>query len=297
MLRDRLPQLGETENREQHKKDERRRRRRLFPGLRFGCPCCPRWVLCGPPTLKMVKIPGRSYRITDAETGIPVRIAIDEFLIGRTEVTQEQYRTVTGEDPSIQKGPKRPVENVTWWDAIRFCNLLSLSEGLSTCYELSSGQLDRERNGYRLPTEAEWLLAAGDISKVKDSDANIGRLEKSTVKLMSMSRKGTSTVGAYAPNAYGLHDMVGNVWEWCSDSNNPVCRRTRQFQNPVGSLWSAERVLRGGSFLTINRNWNKGSGPRCDRTSGVNLRGSAFAGPHDPLPAAIRRMARNCSSS
>ena len=96
---------------------------------------------------KFVTIPATSYDIVDSVTGMKVTIFISEFLISKTEVTQEEFFEVMHFNPSYNQGDKKPVENVTWWQAIRYCNLKSKSDQLQPCYDLSTGECDFSRNG------------------------------------------------------------------------------------------------------------------------------------------------------
>ena len=104
----------------------------------------------------LVRVPARGYEVTDQITSLKLRISVSEFLMGTTEVTQRQYREITSSNPSVYAGDTRPVENVSWWDAIRYCNLRSAKEGLPTCYNLVTGEegwaapdivCQRKRNG------------------------------------------------------------------------------------------------------------------------------------------------------
>src|SRR5689334_23090949 len=112
----------------------------------------------------LVRIPAHEYDPEDGRTGIKVHVRIDAFEISPTEVTEAEFESVIGFNPSQYRGADLPVENVSWWDAIRYCNLRSIREGLRPAYDLSTGRCDQHANGYRLPTEAEWVLAAGASS-------------------------------------------------------------------------------------------------------------------------------------
>src|SRR5215472_10778404 len=123
-------------------------------------------VLCAAATSQeMVRVPAGGFEVVDQVTTLKLRVTVSEFLIGATEVTQKEYEEVTGVNPSFYKGADRPVENVSWWDAIRYCNLRSLREKLTPCYDLASGRRSPSCAGYRLPTEAEWTRAAGPLAK------------------------------------------------------------------------------------------------------------------------------------
>ena len=150
------------------------------------------------------------------------------FYMGKYEITQEQWEGVMGNNPSSNKGAKLPVTNLSWNDCQEFIKKLKA----------------KTRSGYRyrLPTEAEWEYAcrAGKTTaysvgaSLTNIDANI-------------SGSSTKAVGSYKPNAFGLYDMHGNVWEWCEDwyENYPAGTAT----DPKGPGTEGSRVLRGGSFV------------------------------------------------
>ena len=110
----------------------------------------------------LVEIPGTRFQTKDALTGVDVTVALDRFLMSPTETTQREFEDVMGYNPSFHRGSDLPVESVSWWEAIRYCNLRSVKENFEPCYNLASGACDLRRNGYRLPTEAEWSHAASD---------------------------------------------------------------------------------------------------------------------------------------
>jgi len=166
----------------------------------------------------LVRIPATSYDVEDPLTGVKVTVSIDEFLISPTEVTQREFQDITNSNPSFYKGEESPVENVSWWDAIRYCNLRSVKDGLDSCYNLVTGECDLTRNGYRLPTAAEWSYANGQNSvdpKKAHEYANIGSTDTTHSELLikAVRETGTRKVASYPPNRFGLYDMTGNVWE------------------------------------------------------------------------------------
>ena len=147
------------------------------------------------------------------------------FYMGKYEVTQEQWEAVMGKNPSEDKGRKLPVTNVSWEDCQEFIK-----------------KLNKETDGgYRLPTEAEWEHAcrAGTSTAYSYGD----NLSKSDANIYGASIK---AVGSYKPNAFGLYDMHGNVWEWCEDwyGNYPE----GAVMDPKGPSKGEDRVLRGGSL-------------------------------------------------
>ena len=176
------------------------------------------------------------------------------FYLGVYEVTQGQYRAVTGENPSHFKGSDDlPVESVSWIAAIAFCNKLSEREGLKPYHQLGAvSQSGGE--GYRLPTEAEWEYAcrAGSTTRYNfgDDAARLGEY----AWFRDNSGGKTHPVGQKRPNAWGLYDMHGNVWEWCWDGYDPGYYRQTPGADPVGPSQAAFRVLRGGSWDSYPRN-------------------------------------------
>lgn len=139
---------------------------------------------------------------------VPATVDGRPLLVGTTEVTQGLYFSVMGQNPSIRTGEQLPVEFVSWYDAVEFCNRLSSLEGLDPVYGPAGP--DDEHSGWRLPTEREWeaLAEAG------------GSPDPSAAWCMNNSERSTHPVGGLAPNSLGLFDLFGNVWEWC-DSELP----------------------------------------------------------------------------
>jgi formylglycine-generating enzyme required for sulfatase activity len=173
-------------------------------------------------------------------------VYLDAFEMSETEITQLQYKALMKTNPSQTVGDSLPVGGVSWYDAARFCNRLSDFYQLERSYDENSWECDFKKNGFRLPTEAEWeyacragtttLFYSGDT---EDDLASVGwyRQNSGSQTLFPVGRK--------EANAWGLHDMHGNVSEWCNDwfyaySNWHVI-------NPRGSVNGIEKVERGGS--------------------------------------------------
>lgn len=142
-----------------------------------------------------------------------------DYYIGMTEVTQGLYTLVAGENPSCFRwsGNDFPVDQVSWADAVRFCNALSRRMGMEECYNEKTGDCDFKKRGFRLPTEAEWEKAAraGSLTVFDFGDDNA--LIKDYAVVSSTGAKSTARVGTLKPSAAGLFDIYGNVWEWCQD--------------------------------------------------------------------------------
>lgn len=207
----------------------------------------------------LVRVPEGHFEVTDQITTLRVRVTVSPFLLCATEVTQQEYQSITGANPSTYKGEQRPVEMVSWWDAVRFANLKSAKEGLAPCYDLAAGKRRSGCTGYRLPTDAEWIRAAGpkpplaELKKV----ANVGHPQTGSLALFEPElRRGTLPVKSLAPDALGLYDMWGNVWEWCEDWFNPVLSPD-SVRDPEGPLDGLMRIVHGGSFVTTTGDWSR----------------------------------------
>jgi formylglycine-generating enzyme required for sulfatase activity len=208
-----------------------------------------------------VEIPATSYEVTDTLTKVPVTVTLGRFLISPKELTQREFEAVMGYNPSFHKGADLPVETVSWWEAIRYCNLLSLRENLEPCYNLETGSCEVAHNGYRLPTDAEWTHAAGPVPDLKGNPAvaNLGTSDTKDVARLreELQTSGTKPVGSYSPNKFGLLDMFGNVWEWTGDYFNPETTPQASY-NPAGPLRGLARIVRGGSFISTTSDWARG---------------------------------------
>lgn len=211
--------------------------------------------------LEMVAISGGQFLMGSPENELERResespqhiVTIQPFYMGKYAVTQEQWQAVMGNNPSRFQGAKRPVENVSWDDAVEFCQRLARKTG----------------KDYRLPSEAEWEYAAHagtttpfhfgetistDLANYRGTDwtyegkvypGNYGHGSK------GIFREQTTEVGKFSPNAFGLYEMHGNIWEWCQDT----WHENYEGAPSDGTAWVSEndnnsRLLRGGSWDT-----------------------------------------------
>lgn len=221
-------------------------------------------------TFQMGSPDTESWR-SDDETQHPVTVS--DFYMAPYEVTQAEYETVMGSNPSNFSGSDLPVENITWLEAVSFCNAYSEEKGLEPVYSIDGQNVswNRSADGYRLPTEAEWEYAcrAGTTTPfymenspsaeeanyyghypymIEDNYFSQGNL---TVK-PGEYRQTTVVVGSFSPNPLGLYDMHGNVGEWTWDIYGayPDGEQT----DPVGAATGTRRVYRGGGWNDFAKN-------------------------------------------
>jgi formylglycine-generating enzyme required for sulfatase activity len=192
-----------------------------------------------------------SARDSDA---IPHEVRITRpFFLGAHQVTQGQYQEVMGKNWSRFKGSADlPVEKVTWFDAVEFCNKLSTREKRSPCYRIDGTKVELVAgNGYRLPTEAEWEYAcrAGSTGEYP-FDGDESGLGKYAWYDRNSDEK-THPVGQKEPNAWGLYDMLGNVWEWCWDWYDADYYKKSPTEDPSGASSASCRVIRGGCWSNV----------------------------------------------
>jgi formylglycine-generating enzyme required for sulfatase activity len=167
-------------------------------------------------------------------------VTVNSFYIAKYEVTQREYESVMGKNPSYFKGSNLPVENVSWFDTIEYCNALSRREGLTPAYTITGLGPDREvtwdrnANGYRLPTEEEWVYAC---RANKTTSFNTGN--SINMNMSNYFGRSTVNVGSYQPNDWGLYDMHGNVSEWC-------------WNLYISTSDNITRIIRGGSWLNTS---------------------------------------------
>ena len=233
---------------------------------------------------------GRTSGDTDADAP-PVTVNVSAFYMGKYEVTKSEWDAVrawgldheyTDLPTGAGKAADHPVQSVSWFDILKWCNAKSEMEGLTPVYTVSGVALRKETaiptvdmsaNGYRMPTEAEWEKAArGGVSgqrypwgtdTISHADANysatgtaFGNLSGNAGYHPSYLEGGipyTAPVGSFTANGYGLYDMAGNVWEWCWDWYGSSAYEDGA-TDPQGPPFAASKVFRGGGwFLSANR--------------------------------------------
>ena len=263
--------------------------------------------------IEMVFIPAGSFLMGSPESekdrinieGPQHRVSISAFWMGRFEVTQEQYRAVIGENPAkFKDNPRNPVEQVSWYDAVEYCNRLSEKQGLQKYYTIDKSRKDTLNinsdddrkwtvtisggNGFRLPTEAEWEYAcrAGTTTifcygnRLDSTMANFcGENPYNAAK--GEWRKKTTPAGSFKANAWGLYDMHGNVCEWCFDWFDEKFYTRSSAKDPVNLGGSEDRVMRDGTWASLGLNLrsafrNGGWAGNRDDSNGFRVARSAF---------------------
>ncbi len=225
------------------------------------------------PAFRMIKVESGTFWMGggkyDREKPLH-RVRLSGFYMAEFPVTQDLWHAVRGDRPAGFQGKRRPVESVSWEEAVQFCHALSELTGLPHAYDARGHYRDArgvptdditQVEGFRLPTEAEWEYAAigGHLAPKKEGIhhaafpyAGSNRLEE-VGWYRENSRAETKDVGLKLPNRLGLHDMSGNVWEWCGDWYDgeyySQCHEKGVVHNPIGPAEGSNRVYRGGSWF------------------------------------------------
>lgn len=246
--------------------------------------------------IEMIKVKGGTFSTAQINQLSEIKIAqkdimdenqpdfsmsVSDFYISKFEVTQELYKQVMQESPDANCEPSyfctdiyenenqglRPVERVTWFDAVLFCNMLSKKENLDPVYEIAGIQryskdgaiksasvsADFSKNGYRLPTHAEWLWAASGGTKEKRIYKYSGSDDIDEVAWHSFNSKElTHEAGLKNANALGIYDMTGNVAEWCWDYIWSDQFENKSYVDYTGPEEGKYRYIKGGCFVNVS---------------------------------------------
>jgi formylglycine-generating enzyme required for sulfatase activity len=183
----------------------------------------------------LIAVPAGRVALSDRRTQRSWSVGLAPYELGAFPITQAVYADVTGRRPSAVQRNALPVEGVSWWDAVSFCNDLSQHEGFAPAYRLHGDgegvDWDPSADGYRLPTEAEWEHAC----RAGTTGPRYGPLDE-IAWYRGNSDERIHDVGGKLPNPWGLYDMLGNVWDWCWDVYD-------------AEVYGSYRVLRGGGWF------------------------------------------------
>jgi formylglycine-generating enzyme required for sulfatase activity len=184
----------------------------------------------------MIEIPAGSILLRDEGSGRLWSVELRPYAMGARPITRADVMALDGTTPDGPGDPAAPVTEVSWLDAVRCCNRLSVAAGLTPCYRIGHDRdaldvtWDQAASGYRLPTEAEWEYGC----RAGDTGVRYGDLDEIAWH-RGNSAGGPRPVATRAPNRWGLFDLIGNVWEWCWDLFDP-------------EVYGPYRVFRGGGW-------------------------------------------------
>ena len=213
----------------------------------------------------MIKVKGGTFKMgsknsnnaADNDEQKEHSVTVKDFEICKFEVTVWQWKEyVKANKLNMPSKPEwgwkdnYPINNITWYEAIGYCNWLSKKEKLEPVYSQQGPNIhcDFTKDGYRLPTEAEWEYAAKGGSKSKETRFS-GSDNQDEIAWHKANSNGTPhTVGTKLPNEIGICDMSGNVWEWCWDWYNKDYYKIEESKNPKGPVMGERKSVRGGSW-------------------------------------------------
>ncbi|HHV37557.1 MAG TPA: SUMF1/EgtB/PvdO family nonheme iron enzyme [Candidatus Cloacimonetes bacterium] len=177
-------------------------------------------------------------------------VTISSFWIDKYQVTQKEWKNIMRSKPSKIKSDNLPVQYVSWYDAIEYCNKRSIKEGLMPCYSGSGDDItcNWEADGYRLPTEAEWEYAARGGNKSRGYKYAGSNTLDDVAWCKSNSQNKIHPIGQKSPNELGIYDMSGNVCEWCWDWYDASYYSKSPKRDPHGPDSGKSKILRGGSW-------------------------------------------------
>jgi formylglycine-generating enzyme required for sulfatase activity len=212
------------------------------------------------PPVNMIFVEGGTFQMGDRfsegdDDELPLHdVTVSDFYMAEMEITQADYEALIGENPSVGYGvgDNKPVYCISWYDAIDYCNALSIQEGLNPCYsgEEEDTVCDWNANGYRLPTEAEWEYAARGGIHQTDNYRYSGCHDEEDLTdfawFASNSNLVCEDVGTKSANQLGLYDMSGNIIEWCWDHFDADYYSISPNLNPTGPEEGSYHILRSG---------------------------------------------------
>ncbi|HHV37556.1 MAG TPA: SUMF1/EgtB/PvdO family nonheme iron enzyme [Candidatus Cloacimonetes bacterium] len=208
----------------------------------------------------MILVEGGSFQVSSGIRklfGRSVQINVSSFYICKYQVTQKEWQEVMSSKPSYFIGDNLPVEQVSWYDAMEYCNKRSIKEGLTPCYSDSGDGItcNWDADGYRLPTEAEWEYAARGGNKSKGYEYAGSNMLGNVAWYADNSNLRTHPVAQKTPNELGIYDMSGNVWEWRWDWYDSSCYSKSPKRDPRDAASRKHKVIRGGSWFNFLGNY------------------------------------------